>query len=153
MLKLLGFFMPGGWILSALSSVFSIVTTFLGWLMADIADAFKEPHRLIVRVVCGMLILGMGVHIGHNDRDEEVKKWRRAHAQLMEDARKADADNKTKLAVALKAKADAEAAVVAPVPAPDQPKRVRAKQRPAAGKDSASGQSLSGFFGLPGQFK
>ena len=49
---------------SVLSAVIQIVSTFVKWLFNDIADAFKEPHRLVVRVVCGFIILGIGVHMG-----------------------------------------------------------------------------------------
>ena len=128
-------FTPGGWIVSAVLAAGKFVLKFLYWLMADIADAFKEPWRFVVRTVCLIVILCVGVYLGMSHMREERDEWRNAHAQIIEDARKADAKNKHELTAALKAKADAEATLLVrkvrtvPAPAPAagakrmQPKR------------------------------
>lgn len=131
---------------SVLSAVIQIVSTFVKWLFNDIADAFKEPHRLVVRVVCGFIILGIGVHMGHRDKEDEVIKWKTAHRQLLKDAEIADAKNKDLLKSALAAKAAAEARVVAP--AAVAPAGVRPVKRAASRKNDNGGSGLSGIFGV-----
>ena len=134
LLRGVAFFTPGGWIATAAVAVWQFAVNFLWWLCADIADAFKEPWRFVVRITFGIAILLLGWHLGADYMREERDQWRSAHAQIIEDARKADAKNKQELTVALKAKADAEAALlvrkvktmrVAPAAGPKrvQPKR------------------------------
>lgn len=147
-------FTPGGGLINAALTALKAIWTFLCWLGADIADAFKEPWRFVVRTVCGVAILLLGVHLGMDHMREQRDTWRDAHAQLIEDARKADADNKAKDAAALKAREDAAAAERAalaakakrvktvPVgPPAAEPKRVQPK-RAAAGKDAGGGSGL-----------
>ena len=137
------FFTPGGWIVSVAVTAFKAVGTFLMWLMADIADAFKEPWRFVVRTVCLVIVLLLGVYLGMDYMRDQRDVWRDAHAKIMDDSRKADAANKQLLSTALKAKADAEAQLlvrkvkalpVGPAPAP---KRVQPK-RAAAGAGKAN---------------
>lgn len=152
LLKLLGL-LPGGGVLSLLGTAFSCLAKFLGWLLADIADAFKEPQRLLVRAACGIVVLGLGIHIGIERDADQVRKWKTAHAQLMKDAEIADAKNKGLLKAALQAKAEAEAKVMAdakPAPAAKPAAGLR-KRRSAAGQNGGGGQGLSGFFVLSGK--
>lgn len=159
MLKLLLGFVPGGGIVSLLGSIFSVVAKLIGWLVSDIADAFKEPHRLVVRVLCGLAILGVGIKMGHEDKAKEVVKWRSAFEKVLKDAEIADAKNKADVASALKAGRDAVAAerakiaaeksgtaVAAPAPA----KRVRSKQRAAKNSNGFDGPGLPSLQALFG---
>jgi hypothetical protein len=152
LLRGVALFTPGGWIASIAVAVGRFIAKFAYWLMADIADMFKDPWRAVVRITCGVIILLLGWHLGADYMRDQRDIWRSAHAQILKDAEIADARNKTLLTTALKAKADAEAAVLVrkvkamPVgpPAADA-KRVRPK-RPAKGADSSKG---TGLFGLP----
>lgn len=144
-----------GPILGIIGQGIGLVFSFLRWLFKDIEDAFKEPQRLLVRLVCLLAVLAFGVHEGvrwdahkvlqaRASRDE----WKAAHAKLIEEAQKADDENKGKLAEALKAKVAAEKAAsdfkTTVAAAPAAPERVRPVRRPApaASKDGAFGPGL-----------
>lgn len=156
LLRGLASFVPGGWIAQIAVAIGKFIGKFAYWLVADIADAFKEPWRAVVRVTCGVAVLCLGVYLGmahmQEERDEwraSSKKWEIAHDKLIDDARMADAKNKSDLQSALEAKAAAEAremAVVAKSAA--GAKRVQ----PGAGKGAASGANNSGGSWVPGFF-
>lgn len=149
---------PGGQVAAILSTIADICLTVLGWFLAfvkwlvvDITDAFKEPQRLAVRIVClaAVLIGGLWGGITHKARKDaaviqvitqqrdaartEVSQWRTRHA---DEEKRADA--------AEKARAEAEAKIPAPAPAAAPVQRVRPRAaRPAA---------QSSFLGLQGIF-
>lgn len=140
-------------------AVLGFIGKFFYWLCADIADAFKEPWRFVVRTVCILAVLAFGIYEGHRiaapqiaAARAETKEWKDANKKLMDDARKADAENKQKLADALKAKAAAEEAAGKATPAatpPAQPERVRVRARKAsAGANSGGGTGLQWLFGV-----
>lgn len=133
-------FMPGGWIVKAAVTVAQFIPKFLYWLGADIADAFREPWRFVVRTVCLIATLLAGVYLGMDYMRDQRDVWRDAHAKIIEDSRKADAKNKEELNAALRAKAEAVAALkvrqvkTAPVaPVADPAKRVQPKRAAAGG--------------------
>ena len=148
-------FIPGGQILGIIGSIFGLAASFVQWLLADIADAFKEPQRLLVRLVCMFAILAFGVYEGvridaHHvvQARAERDQWKAAHAKLMEDVKKADADAKEKLKGALAAKTAAEKAETAKPAAAPQPQRLRqpAKRPAAKGAGKNSGSCVLGIF-------
>lgn len=143
---------PGGQVAAILSTIADICLSVLGWCLAfvkwlvvDITDAFKEPQRLAVRVICLLAVLIGGlwggiVHKARKDavviqkimkeRDEaraELAQWRERHA---EQERRAEA--------AEQARKDAEARVV-PAPAVAAPVRLRARPAAAASQGFGSG--------------
>jgi hypothetical protein len=114
--------------------------------------------RFVVRTTFGIAILLFGVYLGMDYMREQRNKWRDAHAQLIEDARKADAADKAKNSAALEAREAAAAAERAelaaktkrvktvPVgPAASEPKRVRPK-RASGRKDDSGGSGLQWRF-------
>lgn len=144
----------GAVIANVVGVVLGAAASFVKWLVIDITDAFKEPQRLAVRVICLLAVLIGGlwggiVHKARKDavviqkimkeRDEaraELAQWRERHA---EQERRAEA--------AEQARKDAEARVV-PAPAVAAPVRLRA--RPAAAAPQGFGSSLfKGIFANP----
>jgi hypothetical protein len=164
-------FVPGGWIARIAVAAARFLARFLYWLMADIADAFKEPMRAVVRFTCGVLVLCVGVWLGIEHmaaaRDEwrlSSKKWEAAHDKLIIDAEKADADNKGKLAASLAARGAAEAAertriakegkAAGPAPAAGKPRAHRMPKRTGKGaagsQDAGGGQGMQWLYSLFG---
>lgn len=147
-------FIPGGQIVAIVGAVFGLVVKFVGWLLADIMDAFKEPQRLVVRVLCGLVILGVGVHQGIKWSEGKVHAARAEVAAIKADLRQKDQDD-AKLAAAAKAareeaahKALAAPAAVAPVVA--DPAAVPGVQPKRAGKPKHKEPGvLDGFPALP----
>ncbi len=115
--------LPGGSVLGIIGGLFGLIVSFFRWLVRDIEDAFKEPPRIVVRLVFGLVMLGVGVHQGIKwdaDKvaaahrrvqlaDDQTERWRVAHQQLLDKAKTIDQDDKQKHQKALAAKLKAEA--------------------------------------------
>lgn len=166
---LLGFLGPVG---SIIGAVIGFVGQLIAWFFEGVTIVIKNPVTLVTVAIISTVTWGLGldaglrwdahkVNVARADRDQ----WKAAHAKLMADARKADADNKTKLKSALDVKISAEkveaakpdaatpgAPAVAVVPAAPaaEPKRVQSakKRAPATGSDSGDRSGLRGIFGL-----
>lgn len=99
-------FIPGGQAVAAIGSIIgslvNLVVRFFRWLLIDIEDAFKEPQRFMVRLVCILAALGGGFYSGvrHdagmvNEARQETQVWKTAHAKLVTGAKKVDAEAKS----------------------------------------------------------
>lgn len=116
-------FIPGGQIIAvvgtAISALLGFVASFCKWLLADIVDAFKEPQRLVVRVLCGLVVLGVGVHQGIKWDAKKVDAARAETAAIKADLRKQEKEDAA-LATAAKAAREeaARRALAAPVAQP-----------------------------------
>lgn len=131
--------LPGGQIIGILGSIAGLVVSFFRWLVRDIEDAFKEPQRLLVRLVCFLAVLAIGVHQGikwdaryvaqaryeTKLAQEQTERWRAAHQELLDAAKAIDGQDKTKHQKAVAAKLKAEAA---------ERVKIDAEQKAAAGK-------------------
>lgn len=109
-------FIPGGQIIAAAGGILSTVFSFLGWclqwLFKDISDAFKEPQRLVVRLLCGLIVFVVGGVSGmhHQERRDatqitaltrqlktavtECDQWRARYADQEKRAGEAEAARK-----------------------------------------------------------
>lgn len=108
-------FVPGAQIFGLVGSLIGLIGSFIKWLLADIADAFKDPPRLVVRTVCFLAILALGVHQGIKWDAHKVdaaraqtKLWQEAHQKLLDDAKTVDRQDKSAHAKAMAAKLKAE---------------------------------------------
>lgn len=129
-------FIPGGSILGIFGAIFNGILWVLKWVLADFLDGWKEPQRLVARMICFALMLGIGVYCGIKYDGEKAAQIEARLNKMVADIKKDDDANKSKLSVALKAKADAEAkerALAAqPPPAPAVVAPTAAVQAPAA---------------------
>ncbi len=153
-------FIPGGQIIAIVGSVFGLIASAIKWLLADIVDAFKEPQRLVVRVLCGLAILGVGVHQGIKWDRHKVDEARAEVAAIRTDLRKKDTDDAQRAAAARAAREAAERSVrqtptvlVVPAPAtapaiagPPAPPVQRVRKRPDAPSTNKPGEGVSGSF-------
>ncbi len=138
-----------GPLLGILGSVVGLLFSFLRWLLKDIEDAFKEPQRLAVRLVCVIAALAFGVWQGIEWDAHKVAAARAEVAQMKQVWKDKDDEDARKAAEAKAAREKAEAEawsanVVPPIVAPAAV--VRAK-RPAAKPKTAPG--LWGLFANP----
>lgn len=156
-------FVPGGQVLAAIGGVFSAIASAIGWLItwvcADLADGLKEPQRLLVRMICFLLMLGVGAYGGiqykaHKDAVQLETAREEIHT-LKQERINADRISKANAAAAIAAGERAEAAERAKIAAEERAKaaapvvqpaaqRVR---RPAASAASGNGQGLFGGAG------
>lgn len=118
-------FVPGGSFLGIFSGIFSAFTWFFKWAGADFIDGFKQPQRMVARIICFAIMLGIGVYCGMRYDDARVAQVTATLDKMVADLKKANTDDQAKLNAALAAKRQAEqdalrarAAVVAPQPAP-----------------------------------
>lgn len=146
-----------GWLAAGARAVAFVVRSFFAGLTVILSQPVTLVTVACIALACyglgirrGMIIDGYLVRQATDNRDE----WKRAHAQLVNDAENADNENKLKLQAALVAKqaaldelAKRDAAAPA---APAKPGGVRdaPKRAPAKGGGGNSGPGLFGVFRL-----
>lgn len=116
-------FLPGGSIMGIIGGIFSAIGWVFKWMLADFLDGWKEPQRLVARLICFMIMLGVGVYCGIKYDGERAQVAEARLNKTISDLKVADDTNKSKLSAALAAKAKAEAAerALAQAPPPTTP--------------------------------
>lgn len=137
--------------LSIVGAGFGLLVSFVRWLFKDIEDAFREPQRLAVRMVCLLAVLAFGVYEGIKWDAHKVAAARAEVAQMKQDWRAKDEEDARKADAAKKAREEAEAAARAASPAPTAAPVVRKRKPAAAAKSQPS--VFSGFPSLFGTSK
>lgn len=135
--------------------------SFFRWLLRDIEDAFREPQRLAVRMVCLLAALAFGVWCGLERRADQiaaVTQERNAARAENKDWRDKYAEQEIRAGAADRARGEAEGKLRAELEAADARARAAAAKRmrdapvlPAGAAKKETGpsvlQSLQAVFG------
>ena len=99
---------PGARVAAFFGAICNGVMWLVKWTLADLFDGFREPQRGIVRLICFLLVLGIGVYGGIRMSQDEVNEARTELAKVTNALREKDQEDERKAAAAIAARKEAE---------------------------------------------